>query len=400
MAHFLFANIPEKNHLYPMIPVMMKLLEGSHRVSVATHSSLLEQLPEKLHRIDVDGYSEDKVSPYQEEFEDLFSALVEMAPVMAERYLQIYRQENPDHIITGSLDFSAAIAAEASGIRWSVIGTNPGMLEVPGSLPYTGRGLDSKSLKSRVAGYFHKRMTTSFATPFNKARESLGLPSLENPLVRQMHQATQYFAVTMPELEPGTPEFSDSVHFAGPILWQPREFPEEQLSKRDLTPPVIVVQVSQIDAPDNHVVVRRLVDGLAEKNCTVIIETLGEDYEISEFPSNFSIQHTIDLVSLVPRVHVLIHRGNYLGYAAGIQYGIPAIVLQTGAEGRENAVRAKLAGIAEIMDVDDFRAKHLNDLITKLINEPLYRMMAERLKDELRNQDSAGAIAEVLLEEV
>jgi len=344
----------------------------------------------------VDEYQPQQIDPYQEEFEDLYVHLVQIAPMIAEQYLEIFQTQRPDHIIVGGLDYGAAIAAEASRIRWSAFGTNPGMLEPNGGLPYTGRGLTSKSLKSKVAGYFHRRMMSSFAKPLNDLRESLGLSSLDNPLSQQILQASNYFALTLNSLEPGSPNFDDKVKFVGPIIWQPSEPEEERLPKKDFTPPVIVVRVSQIKAPDNHVVINRLIDGLSEKNCTVIIESRGEDYEISDLPQNFYMRKTVELSTLVPRVHVLIHRGNYLGYAAGIKYGIPAIAIETGAEGRENAIRAKLAGIAENMDVDGFRAKHLNDLITKLISEPLYRMMAERLKEELRNQDSAKMVAEML----
>jgi len=397
MAHFLFANIPEKNHLYPMVPVMLQLSKDGHNVSCACHSLMLEKLPAGLQKISVDDYQPQQIDPHQEEFEDLYDHLVETAPSIAERYLEIFRKQQPDNILVGSLDFGAAIAAEASGIPWSVIGTNPGMLEPEGGLPCTGRGLDSKSLKSKVAGYFHHRMLGSFAKPLNELRESYGLSALENPLSQQMLQASNYFALTLKSLEPGNPGFDAKVEFVGPIIWQPAEPEEERLPKKDFTPPVIAVRVSQIEAPDNHVVISRLIEGLSEKNCTVLLETRGEDYEISDFPENFYTRETIDLSRLVPRVHVFIHRGNYLGYAAGIKYGIPSIAIETGAEGREIAIRAKLAGIAENMDVDGFRAKHLNELITKLISEPLYRMMAERLKEELRNQNPARMVAEMLM---
>lgn len=398
MAHFLFANIPEKNHLYPMVPVMWQLVREEHQVSCATHTSHLEKLPSDIQRIAMDDYSLQRIDPYQEEFEDLYAYLAETAPTIAERYLELFRKQQPDHVIIGSLDFGAAIAAEASGIPWSVAGTNPGMLEPDGGLPYTGRGLDSKSLKSKVAGYFHRRMLASLAKPLHELRESYGLPALKNPLSQQMLRASNYFALTLKSLEPGNPGFDETVEFVGPILWQPAGSEEERLPKKDFTPPVIVVRVSQIQAPDNHVVVSRLIEGLSEKNCTVILETGGEDYEVSELPANFYTREALDLSALVPRVHVLIHRGNYLGYAAGIKYGIPSIAIETGAEGRENAIRAKLAGIAENMDVDGFRAKHLNELITKLISEPLYRMMAERLKEELRKQNPARIVADKLME--
>lgn len=400
MAHVLFQNVPEVNHIFPTVSIIEILQSRDHEVSFASDSGVLNHLPQDLNTVEIDLYRPALMSPYQEEFEDLYKILLDSAPSIAERSLELYREIEPDCIVVGSLDYGAAIAAESSGIPWLVTGVNPGMLEVPGSLPYTGRGLDSLSLKSKVAGFFHRRMLRDLNATLNDLRESLGLAALENAFARQMLQSEKYLALTLESLEPGEPKYPAKVEFIGSILWKESFENDQSVQKDHWQPPVIVALLSRISAPDNHVLVQRLIDGLAEKECTVIIESRGEDYGVDEFPENFLIVERVDLSQLVPDVHLLIHRGNYLGYAAGIRYGIPSVAIQTGAEGRENAVRARLAGIAEVVDVDGFRAKHLDDLVTKLIGEPLYRMMAERLKEGFRAMHPASRAADLIEGEV
>jgi UDP:flavonoid glycosyltransferase YjiC (YdhE family) len=96
----------------------------------------------------------------------------------------------------------------------------------------------------------------------------------------------------------------------------------------------------------------------------------------------------------------MIHRGNYLAQATAMHTGLPAIIVTAGAESREIASRAEQTGIAITMDMNGLRASRIGQTMTQLLQEPMYRMMAERLKDRLHKRDVARLVVKELEERI
>ena len=96
----------------------------------------------------------------------------------------------------------------------------------------------------------------------------------------------------------------------------------------------------------------------------------------------------------------MIHRGNYLAQATAMHTGLPAIIVTAGAESREIASRAEQAGIAMTMDINGLRASRIGHTMTQLLQEPMYRMMAERLKDRLRKRDAVRLVVRAFEERI
>jgi len=394
MATILFCNIPEPNHAFPMMPFVQEFRKRGHRVIFSTGQQGVTVSEDTFETVvgRISG-SGTVLSPYQEEFDTLYEQILQRATSTIEGYHSILRQESPDFVMVGSLDVGAAIASEQLRVRWAVMGINPGMLEPEGGAPYTGRGIDSTGLKTRVIRYFHHQALKKWDNAVNELRNAHGLSSLRGAFTRQMLQGGQYLALGIPSMEIGSPRFPDQVEFVGPVVWGPERTTQKPDWFGRLPAPVVVVLLRYVPAPDNHILVKRLIDGLGDENCSVLIECGDENLGLENYPDNFRVVEHLTFSSLLPDVHLLVHRGNYFAYAAGIREGIPAMIVPTGAEGRENAARARYAGIAEVMDLDQFRPERLRKAMSRLLREPLTRMLAERLRHSLEGYHSIAEVA-------
>ncbi|MCF7804288.1 MAG: glycosyltransferase [Candidatus Marinimicrobia bacterium] len=397
MAKIIFTNIPEPNHLFPIIPFGQEFVDRGHRVQLATGRQFRQLISQAgLDFAEIGVFEDFTVRNSPDGFEDLYDSLINITKQYVEEYLSLFRETEPDLIVTGSLDYGAAIAAENFGAPWIVLANNPGMLEPEGSLPYTGRGISGAGIKTNIIRYFHRRFLARYSEPLNQIRKKQGLDQIENPFTTQMVRADEYLALAFQSMEPGEPAFPDVVDFAGPVCWRPDGDGSDWDWINGLQSPVVLVPLNEVDTPDNHVLVKRLVEGVGDTNLSVIIES-EKEFQTINWPENFVKKDRLHLDSLLPEIHLMIHRGNYLAYAQAVREGLPSIIVSSNAESRENAVRAEQAGIAKVTDIDGFRSGKIGEMISELLREPLYRMMTERLKEQLRGRGIAGEVATNLI---
>ncbi|MEJ2052012.1 MAG: hypothetical protein P8Y60_19640, partial [Calditrichota bacterium] len=287
MATILFCNIPEPNHVFPMVPFMKEFYSRGHRILFSTGQQETVVTDENVVNIAA-RFSENgpEPNPYGEEFETLYEGILQKAKSNITGYRSILDQEAPDYVLVGGLDFGAAIASEQQGVGWSVLGINPGMLEPDGGIPYTGRGIASPGLRTRVIRYFHHWGLKKWDKAVNSLRKAGGLAPLDQAFTRQMLQGEEYLALGILSMELGTPRFPNQVEFIGPVRWGPELTPKKPEWFDTLIAPVVVVLLKYIPAPDNHILIKRLIDGLGEENCSVIIESGGENLEVNRYPDN------------------------------------------------------------------------------------------------------------------
>lgn len=384
MKKVLFCNIPESNHLIPMMWFMQEFNRYGDTGILATGDQMAEAISNSpVEFKSVNAYSSLTASPYGDDLDDFYSNLFQYGESALQEYTEIIEETTPDIILTGGMDYPAAVAAESSGKPWFVLSTVPGALEPESGLPFTGRGIAGAGIQTKVIRYFHRRRLRKYHSLLNGWRINLGLKSLENTFTTQMLQSTQYLALAVQSMEPAEPDFSDQVKFIGPV---PRENTSDNSDEpwlNQLSSPVILIALQDFEAPDTHILVNRAIDALGNTEVSVIVEAPGSDLP-DLLPENFHHRSRLQVPSLLPSVNLMIHRGNYQEYARSILEGLPSIIVTAGAESRELAVRAENAGMAVITDIDGFRTDKIGNMITRLLKEPLYRMMAERLKEKFR----------------
>jgi UDP:flavonoid glycosyltransferase YjiC (YdhE family) len=395
MAKVNFYSIAEPNHLIPLMRFAENFSNRGHDVNFYRGATKIEgDLNSEL----AQSYP-DSPSPYSEDFGDFYSDLLDNSEKNVLEYQSLMQETNPDLNVISSMDYAAAIAAESLNQVWVVIGTNPGLLEPEGSLPYTGRGLTSLGIFNKIFGYFHTKSMNKFHDRVNQLRESVGLKLVDNAFHQQMLQTPSYIALTLKVLEPGNPKFPGQVDFVGPVKIRREENANIDDWLESLLPPIIYVPLNHIPDADNHVFVSRLADGLGEKSCSVLLESRNPNWNI-DLPENFKHVESFDIHSSSRKIHLMIHRGNYLAQATAMHTGLPAIIVTAGAESREIASRAEQAGIAITMDMNGLRASRIGQTMTQLLQEPMYRMMAERLKDRLHKRDVARLVVKELEERI
>ena len=387
MAKINFCSIAEPNHLLPLLRFAESISSRGHDVNFYRDATKIEgDLNSDLYK----NYP-DSPSPYSDDFGDFYSDLLDNAEKNIPEYQTIMRDTEPDLNVISSMDYAAAVAAESLSQVWVVIGTNPGLLEPEGSVAYTGRGLKPLGIFNRVFNYLHNKSMNKFHGRVNQLRESVGLKPVEKAFYQQMLQTPSYIALTLQVMEPGTPKFPAQVDFVGPVKLKRKVNAHIDDWLESLLPPIIYVPLNHIPDSDNHVFVKRLADGLADKSCSVLLESRDPKWDF-ELPENFNHVENFDIHSSSRKIHLMIHRGNYLAQATAMHSGLPAIIVTAGAESREIASRSEQAGIAITMDINGLRASRIGHTMTQLLQEPMYRMMAERVKDRLRKRDAVKLV--------
>ncbi len=383
MSHVIFCSISEPNHFLPLIPFAREFHNRGHQVEFYRDTLSSRIKVDLKNRQEID-YPE-MPSPYHDKFSSFYQQLLDAAASGIPEYKSLFQDAEPDLVVIGSLNYAAAIAAEAVNIPWVVLGTNPGFLEPKGSVPYTGRGMKSLGIFTRLFRYLHEKSLKKYNEQVNELRESEDLQLIDDAFLQQMLQTPIYIALTLKQLEPGEPKFPARVDFIGPVAFQTLH--ENQAEWLDnMLPPVLYVPLNNIPEDDNHIFVRRLAEGLGDKSCSVVIESRSQSWDIA-LPENFRQVKSFNSQIAERKVHLMIHRGNYLANASAIHSGLPSIIVTAGAESREIASRSEHAGIALSMDMNSLRSNQIGRLMTQILQEPMYRMMAERLKDRLRHFD-------------
>lgn len=395
MSKVNFYSIAEPNHLIPLLRFADNFSNRGHEVNFYRDATKIEgDLNSDLYKI-----YPDSPSPYSNDFGDFYSDLFDKSKKNVPEYQTIMRETEPDLNVISSMDYAAAISAESLNQVWVVIGTNPGLLEPEGAMPYTGRGLTSLGIFNKIFNYFHNKSMNKFHDKVNELRKSVGLKPLDNAFHQQMLRTPSYIALTLKVMEPGNPKFPGQVDFVGPVKINREENSDIDDWLESLLPPIIYVPLNYIPDQDNHVFVSRLADGLGEKSCSVLLESRNPNWNI-ELPENFKHVESFDIHSSSRKIHLMIHRGNYLAQATAMHTGLPAIIVTAGAESREIASRAEQSGVAITMDINGLRASRIGHTMTQLLQEPMYRMMAERLKDRLSKRDVVRLVVQEFEERI
>ncbi|MBI5178012.1 MAG: hypothetical protein HZA04_01970 [Nitrospinae bacterium] len=398
MSTLLFAAHPSLGHLNPLLAIARQLRVEGHTAVFAGFA------PPNIQRVFAD---EDirfiPVRPAASTMGLLFLPLLSGYPetFMAVRLFfsgaahyaralgKILEQVRPDAVVA---DFSfpgAFIAAESKKMPYAVV-YHAGLCYKGEGVPPFGSGLPigpspgNKEARYRKLADVLERMVEKSLT---KARREVGLrtPTGGIPYLSAPSSPWLTLILTAECMEAPRSGIPLTAFFTGPCLagGKPsvKGFPIEKLST---TRRIVYASLGTV-FNNKPAVYMKIIEAFADGKHQLVVSA-GRAYEKLfklKLPSNVILFETVDQMSLLPRVDVVISHGGNNTVNETLAAGKPLLVLPAGGEQGDNASRVEYLGAGLRADMNRITPGEIRELVDKLIEKPSFGRRAHAIAQAL-----------------
>ena len=423
MARYLFTCWPFVGHVNSQVSVAKALQARGHEVAFYTGESargILEQ--EGLTVLPFQRVDENRVWKCVKEVEigapdgrqsarlvarAFREWLVETIPGQVEDLSSLVGDWRPDALVTDlSMWGPILILWETTGIPVALSSTFMGPL-IPGpDAPPWGFGLPSPRthrarLLARVITVATDLLARGFQKQVNRMRASYGLSALGCSVNVFTGRLPLYLVGSIPELDYNRRDLPPSVHYVGPCVW----------SKPTGEPPPSWFDELSRDRPWVHVtestlrygtpfVLRTAAQGLANLPVEAILTTGRhrdpEALDLGPRAPNIRVERWVSHSDLLPQCSAVVTTGGAATLIASMQAGVPVVVIPTTWDKPDNAQRIVEAGAGIRLDPRRCSPAKLRTAVERVLNEPSFRVQAQRLARKLAMAPGPARAAELL----
>jgi UDP:flavonoid glycosyltransferase YjiC (YdhE family) len=362
----LFTFAGGSGHAEPLVPIATAVRASGHGVAFAGRHSAVAPL--EVHGFTLFPDPADatsgpaRITPLLEidmerEFAVLRDAYADrFARAAARRLLQLNEEWQPDVVVCDEVDFGSMIAAERLG------------------LPHA-------TVLVTAAGSFVRPEVV--AEPLDALRAEHGLPA--DPGLAMLGRDLV--------LSPFPPSFRDPACPLPPNTLSIRPGAADPAAAGDAPPwvphrpdrPNVYFTLGTVFNEESGDLFSRVLAGLRELPINVVV-TVGRGLDaevVGRRPENVQVEGYIPQSALLPSCDLMINHGGSGSVIGALAHGVPMVVLPMGADQPLNAARCQALGVGIVLDA--FRATHraVADAVTAVLDDPTYRIEAERIRDEI-----------------
>jgi MGT family glycosyltransferase len=420
MARVLFTVWPFAGCIHPQIAVARRLASRGH--SVAFYSGgkcrpIVEQqgfeffaFQDKLQRaVDDCVYSPQAIGlnwsrPWRLR-PQIRALFLETVPYQVEDLEQI----SCDGLVTDpALWAPFLILAERRQIPVAILSYACGcMLPGPGAPP-VGPGLPVAKttfgrLRNRAAAFALDWFLADTRRGASALRRQFGLKPFRGPVIGLAERLPLYLVPSCPEFDYQRRDLPGNVYYTGPLQWYPPEpAPAWFRELRDDRPWVHVTE-GTLHVRDSFLL-RAAVSGLADLPVQVILGAFDDrttrDLPTGAMPENMKTVQWVNHDQLLPRTAVMVTTAGGGTVMAGMQHGVPLIVVPTEWDKAENAQRVVEAGAGIRLNARDCTPHRLRTAVRQVLASDSYRKNAQRIAAALARlggPERAAALIEQML---
>ncbi|MFL5777665.1 MAG: glycosyltransferase [Chloroflexota bacterium] len=129
----------------------------------------------------------------------------------------------------------------------------------------------------------------------------------------------------------------------------------------------------------------RVLAGLREMPINLLV-TVGREIDPAELgpqPPNVRVERYVPQADVLPHVDLVVSHGGSGSVLGAVTHGHPMVLVPMGADQPLNAKRCAALGVARVLDAARARPDDVRVAVSAVLEDPAYRLAAERLRDEI-----------------
>lgn len=372
-----FSIIPGHGHFFPFLPLARALRDAGHEVGFCTSKSYGST-------VEAHGFEAIEVGPdYTQsgvvggtgepgELEKLM--FVDGPPKVAQALLDLVDESPPDALLTDPWDFGAMVAAEKAELHWGCVFNGILSQLMGGNLPF--------DLEERAGQMAQMRL-------WSRLREEFGLPPLDLLDTERPFDRSFVLSMAPPSLEPWPHEWrSHTTHQLRPEI-HTSDSDDAWLESLPDDRPVVAVSLGTLFGTAE--LYDEVCEAVLATDATVVAAT---PFDLSVEDSRLHTTGWVSMDNLMRRSDVLVHHGGWGSMVAALSTGTPSVVVPLGADQFVNAARIERTGAG--LTVDSTSLGSTGDAARKALDDPVYRLSAERLRSEIEAMPSAEQVVPLI----
>jgi UDP:flavonoid glycosyltransferase YjiC (YdhE family) len=258
----------------------------------------------------------------------------------------------PDVMVCEEVDFGAMVAAKRLGLPHATV------------------------LVIAAGGFVRPEFV---AGPLDEVRAAHGLPPDPELAMLSRHLVLSPFPPSYRDPAWPLPANAVSFRLAEPAPAAPTWLAE--MTSR----PLVYFTLGTVFNVESGDLFQRVLAGLRELPISVVV-TVGGDIDPAELgpqPANVRVERFVPQAALLPHARAVVSHGGSGSVLGALVHGRPMVLIPMGADQPLNSARCAALGLARVLDPlaatpDDVRAA-----VADVLENPGYRLAAERLRDEL-----------------
>jgi MGT family glycosyltransferase len=232
-------------------------------------------------------------------------------------------------------------------------------------------------------------------------RARYGLAPIPGSVNAYSGQVPLHLIPSVPELDYERKDLPGCVQYVGPCVW----------NKPSREPAPVWLDELPKDRPWVHVtegtmhsqapfVLQAAAQGLAGRPLVVIMTT-GPDRDpammgLGPLASNIRVERWVPHSDLLPRTDVMVTTGGASTVLAGLNAGVPMVLVPTQWDKPDNAQRVVEAGAGIRISPRRCTAERLREAVERVLSEPSFRENARKMSEIFTRYGGASRAAELL----
>lgn len=390
MARFVFIVPPLTGHINPTLSIGAVLLQRGHEVAwISLDPALEARLPKGGQLLCITYAENDQQKQETEKYLDIITkkivygidsikflyeeVLIPLNRHSYEGILYLLDQFKPDLVITDHQMFAGAIAATNAEIPYVTSVTAPAAIKVMDELPKIHE--------------WEVNQIIALQKEFGIAREdSMACSEL---LTMVLSSSAFFGEMTLPE----------HYRFVGPVIHKRAEktpFDWEKLAEGNGKPKLLVSIGTTFDHEHKKSFFEKVVEAFGGAEMTVVV--VSDPDLFTAWPENFIVQRNVPQLELLPHLDAVVCHGGHNTVCETLTAGLPMVVIPIAYDQSHVAGRVVRVGAGLRLNFNRFKAKHLKESVTEILNNWSYKEAAIKMGDSFREAGGTETAADLLQE--
>lgn len=375
----LFTFAGGSGHAEPLVPIATAVQASGHDVAFAGRHAAIASL--EVHGFAMFPEPADTttgpatITPLLEvdmkrEYEVLRDAYADrLARAAAARLPQLNEEWRPDVVVCDEVDFGSMIAAERLG------------------LPHA-------TVLVTAAGSFVRPEVV--AEPLDALRAEHGLPADPGLAMLARDLVVSPFPPSFRDPECPLPPNTLSIRSGAVDRAAAGAAPPWAPHRPDR--PNVYFTLGTVFNEESGDLFARVLGGLRELSINVVVTVgLGLDEDaVGRRSENIHVERYIPQSAVLPHCDLMINHGGSGSVIGSLAHGVPMVVLPMGADQPLNAARCEELGVGIVLDAFRATPDSVADAVTTVLDDPEYRVAAERIRDEIAALPGPEAVVPLL----